>query len=197
MGNSIQNVAPAATQTANANANVAPAANVVPADYKLENVVITDVKQERETGRLVISLNTTFKSIDYKTGAEIETNTFSIDRLALCQQLIPICDELEEADYYTAGEALPFLVLKPVLKKAIVSIDRIFKKKGELRENKKEGDKDALYTQNLYKSVFTSIVCNMSEVAKKVMAKQIELLSTREERIVETKETIIRPPFGF
>ena len=172
------------------------AANVTN-DYKLENVVITDVKQERESGRLVITLNTTFKSIDFKTGAEIETDTFSIDRLALCQQLIPICDELEEADYYTAGEALPFLVLKPVLKKAIVSIDRLYKQKGELRENKKEGDKDALYTQNLYKSVFTSIVCNMSDVAKKVMNKQIELLSTREERIVETKETIIRPPFGF
>ena len=173
------------------------AAVVATNDYKLENVVITDVKQERESGRIVITLNTTFKSIDFKTGSEIETDTFSIDRLALCQQLIPICDELEEADYYTAGEALPFLVLKPVLKKALVSIDRIYKQKGELRENKKEGDKDALYTQNLYKSVFTSIICNMSDVAKKVMNKQIELLSTREERIVETKETIIRPPFGF
>lgn len=186
---------PNATTTAAA-ATVAATANVTN-DYKLENVVITDVKQERESGRLVITLNTTFKSIDFKTGAEIETDTFSIDRLALCQQLIPICDELEEADYYTAGEALPFLVLKPVLKKAIVCIDRIYKQKGELRENKKEGDKDALYTQNLYKSVFTSIVCNMSDIAKKVMTKQIELLSTREERIVETKETIIRPPFGF
>ena len=37
----------------------------------------------------------------------------------------------------------------------------------------------------------------MSDVAKKGMNKQIGLLSTREERIVETKETIIRPPFGF
>ena len=182
---------------ANSAKTAAAAAANVTNDYKLENVVITDVKQERESGRLVITLNTTFKCIDFKTGAEIETDTFSIDRLALCQQLIPICDELEEADYYTAGEALPFLVLKPVLKKAIVSIDRLYKQKGELRENKKEGDKDALYTQNLYKSVFTSIVCNMSDVAKKVMNKQIELLSTREERIVETKETIIRPPFGF
>lgn len=186
---------PNATTTA-ATATVAATANVSN-DYKLENVVITDVKQERESGRLVITLNTAFKSIDFKTGAEIETDTFSIDRLALCQQLIPICDELEEADYYTAGEALPFLVLKPVLKKAIICIDRIYKQKGELRENKKEGDKDALYTQNLYKSVFTSIVCNMSDVAKKVMTKQIELLSTREERIIETKETVIRPPFGF
>lgn len=166
-------------------------------DYVITNAIITDVKQERETGRLVITLNQTFKSIDFKTGEDIESNTFSIDRLAICQQLIPICDELEEADYYTAGEALPFLVLKPVLKKAIVTINRQYKKKGELRENKKEGDRDALYTQDLYKSVFTSIVCNMSDVAKKVMAKQIELLSTREERIVETKETIIRPPFGF
>lgn len=166
-------------------------------DYVITNAIITDVKQERETGRLVITLNQTFKSIDFKTGEDIESNTFSIDRLAICQQLIPICDELEEADYYTAGEALPFLILKPVLKKAIVTINRQYKKKGELRENKKEGDRDALYTQDLYKSVFTSIVCNMSDVAKKVMAKQIELLSTREERIVETKETIIRPPFGF
>ena len=186
---------------ANETTAVAAAANAAAAnakeDYVIANAIITDVKQERESGRLVITLNTTFKSIDFKTGAEIETDTFSIDRLALCQQLIPICDELEEADYYTAGEALPFLVLKPVLKKAIVSIDRLYKQKGELRENKKEGDKDALYTQNLYKSVFTSIICNMSDVAKKVMAKQMELLSTREERIVETKETIIRPPFGF
>lgn len=166
-------------------------------NYVIANAIITDIKQERETGRLVITLNQTFKSIDFKTGADIDTDTFSIDRLALCQQLIPLCDELEEADFYTAGEALPFLILKPVLKKAIVTIDRQFKKKGELRENKKEGDKDALYTQDLYKSVFTYILCNMSDVAKKVLAKQVELLSTREERIVETKETVIRPPFGF
>lgn len=188
MPNRTTNAAAAATNAAAAN---------VREDYVITNAVITDVKQEKESGRLVITLNQTFKSIDFRTGEDIESDTFSIDRLALCQQLIPICDELEEADYYTAGEALPFLVLKPVLKKAIVSIDRIYKKKGELRENKKEGDRDALYTQNLYKSVFTSIVCNMSDVAKKVMTKQIELLSTREERIVETKETIIRPPFGF
>ena len=166
-------------------------------NYKLENVVITDVKQEKESGRVVITLNTRFKSIDFRTGNEIETDSFSIDRLALCQQLTPLCEELEEADFYTAGEALPFLVLKPVLKKAVVCIDRIYKKKGELRENKQEGDKDALYTSNLYKSVFTKVVCNMSDIAKKVMAKQIELMSTREERIVETKETVIRPPFGF
>lgn len=166
-------------------------------NYSIANAIITDIKQERETGRLVITLNQTFTSIDFKTGNDITTDTFSIDRLALCQQLIPLCDELEEADFYTAGEALPFLILKPVLKKAIVTIDRQFKKKGELRENKKEGDRDALYTQDLYKSVFTSIICNMSDVAKKVLAKQVELLSTREERIVETKETVIRPPFGF
>ena len=184
------------TKTTAATATTATTANVTNA-YKLENVIITYVKQEKERGRVVITLNTRFKSIDFKTGSEIETDTFSIDRLALCQQLIPLCDELEEADYYTAGEALPFLVLKPVLKKAAVCIDRIYKQKGELRENKQEGDKDALYTNNLYKSVFTSIICNMSEVAKKVLAKQVELLSTREERIVETKETIIRPPFGF
>ena len=186
---------PNATRTAAAATNAA-AANARE-DYVITNAVITDVKQERETGRLVITLNQMFKSIDFRTGEDIESDTFSIDRLAICQQLIPICDELEEADYYTAGEALPFLVLKPVLKKAIVTINRQYKKKGELRENKKEGDKDALYTQDLYKSIISSIVCNMSDVAKKVMAKQIELLSTREERIVETKETIVRPPFGF
>lgn len=178
----------AANTTANTTAN---------ANYKLENVTIVDVKQERESGRIVITLNTKFKSIDYKLSTEIETDSFSIDRLALCQQLTPLCDELEEADYYTAGEALPFLVLKPVLKKAVVCIDRIYKKKGELRENKQEGDKDAIYTSNLYKSVFTKVVCNMSDVAKKVLTKQVELMATREERIVETKETVIRPPFGF
>lgn len=190
------------TRNANANANAATNANANAAttnNYKLENVVITDVKSESESGRVVITLNTTFKSIDFRNNTEIETNTFSIDRLALCQQVTPICDELEEADYYTAGEALPFLVLKPVLKKAVVDINRIYKKKGELRENKKEGDENALYTNNLYKSVITRIVPNMSDVAKKVLNKQIELLSTREERAIQTKiETqVIRPPFGF
>lgn len=189
-------------RTANANANAATNADANAAqnnDYKLENVVITDIKSESESGRVVITLNTTFKSIDFRNNTEIETNTFSIDRLALCQQITPICDELEEADYYTAGEALPFLVLKPVLKKAVVDIERIYKRKGELRENKKEGDENALYTNNLYKSVITRIVPNMSEVAKKVLNKQIELLSTREERAIQTKiETqVIRPPFGF
>lgn len=186
----------------NVNANAATNANANAAqsnDYKLENVVIIDVKSESESGRVVITLNTTFKSIDLRNNTEIETNTFSIDRLALCQQITPICDELEEADYYTAGEALPFLVLKPVLKKAVVDIERIYKRKGELRENKKEGDENALYTNNLYKSVITRIVPNMSDVAKKVLNKQIELLSTREERAIQTKiETqVIRPPFGF
>lgn len=193
-----------ANETRNArNAAANADANVVTTEqnnnYKLENVIITDVKSESESGRVVITLNTTFKSIDFRNNTEIETNTFSIDRLALCQQVTPICDELEEADYYTAGEALPFLVLKPVLKKAVVDIDRIYKRKGELRENKKEGDENALYTNNLYKSVITRIIPNMSDVAKKVLNKQIELLSTREERAIQTKiETqVIRPPFGF
>ena len=193
MANEPRNAARTA-RTANA-ATTAQESN----DYKLENVIITDVKSESESGRVVITLNTTFKSIDFRNNTEIETNTFSVDKLALCQQIIPICDELEEADYYTAGEALPFLVLKPVLKKAVVDIERIYKKKGELRENKKEGDENALYTNNLYKSVIVRIVPNMSDVAKKVLNKQIELLSTREERAIQTKiETqVIRPPFGF
>lgn len=191
-----RNVNANAATNANANAATNAAQNN---DYKLENVVIIDVKSESESGRVVITLNTTFKSIDFRNNTEIETNTFSVDRLALCQQITPICDELEEADYYTAGEALPFLVLKPVLKKAVVDIERIYKRKGELRENKKEGDENALYTNNLYKSVITRIVPNMSDVAKKVLNKQIELLSTREERAIQTKiETqVIRPPFGF
>lgn len=168
-------------------------------NYLIENAIVTDVKHEGETGRIVVTLNQNFKSIDFKTGEDIETDTFSIDKLALSQQLVPICDELEEADLYSCGEALPFVVLKTVMKKALVNIERVYKKKGELRENKKEGDKDSVYTSNLYKSVFKSINPNMSDAAKRVMSKQLDLMSTKEERVIETRrETmVIRPPFSF
>lgn len=168
-------------------------------DYKLENVIISDVKSEAESGRVVITLNKSFQSIDFKTGEDIETDTFSIDKLALSQQLVPLCDELEEADLYSTGEALPFIILKSVLKKAVVSINRIYKKKGELRENRKEGEENSVYTSDLFKSVFEKVLPQMSDAAQRVLAKQIDLMSTKEERItlqrIETK--VIRPPFGF
>ena len=85
---------PNATRTAAAATNAATAN--VREDYVITNAIVTDVKQERETGRLVVTLNQMFKSIDFRTGEDIESDTFSIDRLALCQQLIPICDELKK-----------------------------------------------------------------------------------------------------
>lgn len=167
--------------------------------YQIEKAIVTDVKSEAESGRVVITLNNAFASIQKDTDVDVETDTFSIDKLALSQQLVPLCDELEEADLYSTGEALPFIILKSVLKKAIVDIKREFKEKGTLRENKKEGDKDSVYTNNLYKSIFTKVVPQMSDAAKRVLAKQIDLMSTKEERIIETRrETqVVRPPFGF
>ena len=168
-------------------------------DYKIENAIVTDVKFDGEQNRVSVELNQSFESIDFKTGETVQTSTFSIDKLNLSQQLTELCDELEEADLYSAGDALPFVILKAVLKKSIVNIDRVYKKKGELRENKKETDSNSRYTSNLFKSVFTSVKPQMSDAAKRVLNKQLELLATKEERIVETRKetTIIRPPFGF
>lgn len=168
-------------------------------DYLIEKAIVSDVKMEAESGRVVITLNKSFQSIDFKTGEDIQTDTFSMDKLALSQQLTPLCDELEEADLYSCGEALPFIVLKSVLKKAIVDVNRLYKKKGELRENRKEGEKDSVYTSDLFKSVFAKVLPQMSDAAQRVLSKQIELMSTKEERVtlqrIETK--VIRPPFGF
>ena len=65
-------------------ANSATTAAVVAAnDYKLENVIITDIKQERESGRIVITLNTTFKSIVgplIKGGANIIIDRISAEK---------------------------------------------------------------------------------------------------------------------
>jgi len=168
-------------------------------DYRIENAIITDVRLESESGRVAITLNAPFQSINKDTGEDIMTDTFRLDKLALTQQVVPLTDELEEAELYSAGDSLPFIVLKSVLRKAVVTVDRQYKEKDTLREGKKEGDKNDKYTDNLFKSVFVEVSPRMSDAAKRVLSKQIELMSTKEERVIETRRetTLVRPPFGF
>lgn len=170
-------------------------------DYVIENALVTKVKKNVD-GKIELTLNQEFQNIDMKTDEDVMSTVLRLDQQDLSDILPELCDELEAATYYNTGAGFSFAMLASLLNGATISANRVFKKKGELRENKKEGDKDSVYTNDLFKTVLTAVTPNMSPIAEKVFLKELERLEAREERkneeITQTVETrIVRPRFFF
>lgn len=164
-------------------------------DYTLENRVIKSIKLTSENGkssRVTFELDgEPFESIDYKTGEVINTNTFSLDVANVGLQLTEKVEEFQIADSYLLGATLPPALISFVLRNAKVDVNRIFKKKGEKRENS-----DDVYTNDLYKSVFVNVTTNISARANAEIDKILNRIA--EEGSKPTKvETTTTTRFGL
>lgn len=169
-------------------------------DYVLENVKIINVTRvvDNKDERLSFRVDKTFKSFDFKTKEEIETDTFSLNINEVTRQLSGMVDIFMLADAYLMGSSLPATLVSLVMKNAKCTIKRIFKAEGETRENSSD-----TYTMNLYKSVFESVETDINPLFEKAIDKELEKISNFEveekaKKRLEVNETTTRKAvFGW
>lgn len=167
-----------------------------PADYKLENRTIKSVRLTSENGRnsrIVFELDgEPFVSFDFKTGEEIKTNTLSLDVANVGLQLTELVEEFQIADSYLLGANLPPALISFVLRNAKVDINRIYKEKGEKRENAND-----VYTANIYKSVFTKVSTNISARANAEIDKILNRIAEEASKPQKVETTKTTTTFGL
>ena len=165
-------------------------------DYVLENRVIVGVRMTSETGsnpRMLFELDgEPFDSFDKRTGEAIKTNSFSLDIANVGLQLTDKVEEFEVADSYLLGGNLPPALISFALKGAKVKINRIFKKKNEKRESG-----EGVYNNDLYKSVFVSVVTNISDRANKEIDKILNRISDEASKPTKVETTKTTTTFGL
>lgn len=168
-------------------------------DYKIEGTIkkVTRVVDNGDE-RISFELDKEFVSFDYKTKEEITTNKFSLAAAEVSRQLVPLVDEFALADAYLMGSNVPCTLISLVLRGANVKVNRIFKKKGEQRENSSD-----TYTMDLYKSVFESVETNILPMFIKPIEKELEKISNEEQseklrkRAEVTETTTRKAIFGW
>ena len=167
-----------------------------PADYKLEGRVIKSVKLTSENGRnprVSFELDgEPFKSFDFKTGEEISTNVFSLDIANVGLQLTESVEEFQIADSYLLGANLPPALISFVLRGAKVDVNRIYKEKGEKRENAND-----TYTANIYKSVITKVTTNISARANAEIDKILNRIAEEASKPQKVETTKTTTTFGL
>lgn len=167
-----------------------------PSDYKLENRTIKSVKLTSENGRnprVTFELDgEPFKSFDFKTGEEISTNTLSLDIANVGLQLTDMVEEFQIADSYLLGANLPPALISFVLRGAKVDINRIYKEKGEKRENSND-----TYTANIYKSVIVKVSTNISARANAEIDKILNRISEEASKPQKVETTKTTTTFGL
>lgn len=181
-------------RNSNANSNV----NVVDTwrtDYKLENRRVKSITMSREQGknpRINFVLDgEPFKSYDYKTGEKIETNSFSMDIANIGLQCADV-KEFKRASRYLMGANLTPIIVSTVLDNAVITVNRVFKAKGEQRENSKD-----TYTNDLFKSVIESVHVDMDDFAAEDYKDAITALKEAANKSVTTTTTETKTTFGL
>lgn len=163
-------------------------------DYKIENAKVTNVSMSREQGkncRIVLTLDTMFKSYDFKTSEKIETNKLSLDIANVGLQCANV-PQFKRANRYLLGANLTPIIIACVLDGATISIDRVFKKKGEKRESGND-----VYTSDLFKSVITHVVPNMDEYATQDFNDAIAELKSAANKAQTQTTTTTTTSFGL
>lgn len=148
--------------------------------------------------RISFEMDKDFVSFDFKTKEEITTNKFSLAAAEVSRQLVPLVDEFELADAYLMGSNIPSTLISLVLRDANVKVNRIFKKKGEQRENSSD-----TYTMDLYKSVFESVETNIKPLFVEPIKEELKKISNEEQndklrkRAEVTETTTRKATFGW
>lgn len=169
-------------------------------DYKIEDAKIVNVLRISDNGedRISFVLDKTFKSFDFKTKEEIETNTFSLAPAEANRQLMAFVPHLQLANAYLMGSNVPLTLLSLVMRNAKVDVKRTFKKKGEQRENSSD-----TYTMNLFKSTFEKVELNIEPLFTAPIERELAKLADREDedrrakRAEVTETTTRKAVFGW
>ena len=147
-------------------------------DYKLENRTITNVMVSKETGRngrVVITLSgESFPSLTPQE-EKVMTNNVSFDITQIMTQFGSFSPYIRIANSYIGGVgAIPTPIISMALIGGVVSLNRLYKKKGEKRENGED-----IYSSNIFKSVVTNFVANVDEVSTQMLSFELKNLSEK------------------
>jgi len=157
-------------------------------DYKIENRKITNVilsKENGRNGRVTLILDgEPFMAYKYGTAEKIMTNNISFDIANISNEFGQFSEVISTADGYMAGSAIPVPLISFALKGGMISIERIFKAKGEKRESTED-----VYTQNLFKTKVTAFTENLSQLALLQVGKLLDKLADQALKVdmTETK----------
>lgn len=149
-----------------------------PKDYTITGariVRVSSIDKSKSTfaeseKRVFLLLDTNFKSFD-KDGKEIETDTLTIDRFALAQQVCKADPDSTLAAMLSAtlGDAIRPELFAASLQGANVDIRRTFHAENELRQ-----DGMSVYSHNCFTSEIISFSEHINKIASKMIDKAIE-----------------------
>lgn len=138
-------------------------------NYEIENARIIKVWQSGyDKNRISIQLDKTFKSYNEKGELVEDADTFGISINALLQQCNSV-DYLAIIDAMAMGKPINPQIIALVLNRAIITVDRVFKEKGEEREFEK-----GTYANDCFVSKIRSIKTNIAPVFEKQINKLID-----------------------
>lgn len=158
------------------------------ADYKVENRKITNVilsKENGRNGRVTLVLDgEPFMAYKYGTAEKIMTNSISFDVANVANEFGEFSDVISTANGYMAGAPIPVPLISFALKGGTITINRLFKAKGEKRESAED-----TYTQDLFKTKVVSFTENLSQLALMQVSKLLDKLADQALKVdvTETK----------
>jgi hypothetical protein len=173
-------------------------------DYHVDGLEIVNVVPNFEdVTRCTLICDTAIHTIVPETDEDRMSKNITMRLQDITDQLIALkLPEATKARRKVSGTSFPFSIIKSILLYAVIDIDRIYKEKGTLRENKKEGDKDSIYTSNLFKTILTRV--KVSQDPDDIEAREEEFSEARHDE-KEAQKTIVEktvtrkvlPPFGW
>ena len=139
--------------------------------------------------RVIIQLDSTFKTINQANGEEHDTNSFGVNVNNLIIQtrsLVPIIQTLEGV---CMGSNVPLPLVNLALVNADITIVREFKAQGEQREY---GDEH--YSNDCYVTKIVAVKPHISALNETIINSQIMAIVTRE---VSPTKSDVANPFGI
>lgn len=156
-------------------------------DYKIENRKVINVilsKESGRNGRITLVLDgEPFKSYKYGTAEKITTNSISFDISNVSNEFGQFSEVISTAEGYMAGAPIPIPLISFALKGGTISINRIFKAKGEKRESAED-----TYTQDLFKTKVTAFTENLSQLAMLQVSKLLDKLADQALKVDVTEQ---------
>lgn len=127
------------------------AANAVetPANYTIKGVV--NFVQKLDNGRVQISIDKSFVTIDFVTKQPKETNSTSFKARRLTQLVGSQIPMLQLAQIMSGAKAVNSQIIALCLTNAEIEFTRVFKKKGEAREETNDTYESDCYTTSAIK----------------------------------------------
>ena len=138
--------------------------------------------------RVIVQLDSTFKTINQSTGEEHDTNTFGVNINNLIIQARTFVPIIQTMEGVCLGNAIPLPLVALTLLNADITIIREFKAQGEQREFGEE-----YYSNDCYVTKIVGIKPHISTLNENIINKQIMALLDAE---IAPKDSVVNP-FGI